>query len=68
MAAAAAHLRDHGIFVMCQTSRKEAAERIIAFAPLVRLAIAERWDFIPKVGKPSRYAAWVRARAHAHTP
>ena len=43
--------------VPLQTSRKEAAERIVAFAPLVRLAIAERWDFIPKVGKPARYPA-----------
>ena len=55
MLSAQRHLADGGVFVMCETSRKEAAARVERCAAELRLEIVERWDFVTKLGKPPRF-------------
>ena len=57
--AASRLLSDRGIFVMVETSRKEAENAVLDAVKQFNLSVIRRLDVIPRKGLPSRFSCWV---------
>ena len=68
--AAARLLSSSGVFVMVETSRKEAEVAVLNAVKECKMKVIKRLDVIPRQGLPSRFSCWVIQKdvAPMHSP
>ena len=65
--AAARLLSPSGIFVMVETSRKEAEHAVLEAVHGCNLQVVKRLDVIPRKGLPSRFSCWVISKKQSRS-